>query len=329
MPQIVNDFLSIDWKFPDKEKIKRMLVVPLFEKGAVGALIGVAGKGRDYDQQDVHHLSLLLKGIWKKVEQKRFEMELIQAKNRAEESDKLKSAFLATMSHELRTPLNAIIGFSDLLMDEDNKDFMVEFSNTINQSGKHLLEIIEEVFLISELESVEIKLKSNLFEAEKLLLKAHKECIEFATSSGKGHLEIEVDADPQLKQVLVKADFERLTQLYGQLVRNAVKFTQKGKITIGLGFQNNTPVFFVSDTGIGIESKHLSKVTDRFYQIEQTLSREYSGIGLGLTIAKKIIELYNGKIWIDSEPGKGTTVYFTFPAFIINVLQPLGEKEFD
>jgi len=323
-PQMVNFFNDDSTSFPNM----RILVVPLFYKDMQTALIGVAGKDEDYDQQDLHQLSLMLNSIWKKIEQKKFENELIKAKEKAEEADRLKSAFLATMSHELRTPLNAVIGFSELLMEEENKDFYLEFATTINQSGKHLLEIIEEVFLMTELESMNIKLKSDLFEVDKLLLKVNKEANDLAKLNNKFDFQIKTVNHPKLNQLIVKADLYRLQQVFRQLVNNAVKFTQHGEIRIGVDFYNNTPVFYVKDTGIGIEPRFKSMIFERFVQVEQALTREFSGIGLGLTISKRIVELMQGKIWIDSEKGKGTTVYFTFPDFILNVLQPINLTEF-
>lgn len=311
-----------------KANVDNLLVVPVMENDKIVAMLGVAQKTEGYESTEMQQLKLMVGSIWKQIMQKKSELELIKAKERAEQSDRLKSAFLATMSHELRTPLNAVIGFSELLMDEENKDFVSEFSLSINQSGKHLLGIIEEVFMMTELESVGIELKKDTIEIEKLFMKAQKEAANLIFIYNKtGHITVETVIDDNIRQSLVEGDMARLQQVLKQLISNAVKFTSDGVVQIGAIMKDGEPVLFVKDQGIGIDKKFIPMVLDRFVQVEQSHTREYSGIGLGLTIANRIVNLHNGKLWIESELNKGTTVYVSFPKLTSCIEHPVDEPE--
>lgn len=307
-------------------QLHKFLTIPVFHNEEIVAVVGVANKETDYDQTDVKQLTLLMDAVWKKVDQERNKKELIAAKERAEESDRLKSAFLATMSHELRTPLNSVIGFSELLLGEENQEIINEFAKHINTSGNHLLEIIEEIFSISELESSDAKLTKELFSIEDMFKAIKVEASKFDVSKKTG-ISLQCKINEELKHVFVFADKSKIKQVFFHLIGNAIKFTLKGEVVYGATFVNNTPAFYVRDSGIGIAIEHKDHIFQRFTQIEQTLTREFEGIGLGLNICKRIVDLFGGKIWFESKLGVGTTFYFTFPDLIINVLTPIDVND--
>jgi len=239
--------------------------------------------------------------------------ELLLAKEHAEQSDKLKSAFLANMSHEIRTPLNGIIGFSELMIDADyTEDQKSEFIHHIISNGTNLLNIISDIVDISKIESGEITIRKTEIHVKKLLdeirgmhiIQAEEKLIEFncACLCPESHAE-----------VFVVADKERLHQIFNNLIGNALKFTSEGVIEVGCKPLVEAIQFHVKDTGIGIPNDYLEKIFDRFRQVENSLTRKFGGNGLGLAISKNLIELMGGKIWVESEIGKGSTFYFTIP----------------
>jgi PAS domain S-box-containing protein len=245
------------------------------------------------------------------TERKQAEQELIVAKEKAEESDRLKSAFLANMSHEVRTPLNSIIGFSELLADphfgQEQKD---EFIHLIVTNGNNLLTIISDIMDISKIESGEITMHKSQVDARKLIITV-KERFLFQAVTKKLKLKLSLPDTPI--ETLLFTDADRLHQIFNNLINNALKFTEKGQIEIGYHCWDNLLEFFVRDTGIGISSEYHNKIFERFRQVESEKTRKYGGNGLGLAITKNLVELLGGKIWVESEPGRGSAFYFIIP----------------
>ncbi len=244
-------------------------------------------------------------------ERKKMEKDLITAKEKAVESDRLKSAFLANMSHEIRTPLNSILGFSDLLTDPDlNTESRREFADLINLSGNNLLSIINDVLDISKIEAGQIVLSESNLSAQSLISDIQKEYSFKASSKG---IEFRFASGIPDQEIFFKSDEMRIKQVLINFVGNALKFTDKGYIEIGVKLENESIQFHVKDTGIGIAKEYHDKVFDRFRQVEAAHTRKYGGNGLGLAITKNLAELLGGKIWLESRPEKGSTFFFAIP----------------
>jgi PAS domain S-box-containing protein len=252
------------------------------------------------------------------TEKKLASQELLRAKERAEESDRLKSSFLTTMSHELRTPLNSVIGFSNLIDDSMPKEEILELSKLINISGNHLLEIIESIFEISMLQSKETKIEVeeisilDIFSRIKVAIETE------VRVQNKSHLQIVYIPFPNSTGLRFNTDKKRLLQLLSQLVSNAVKFTEKGKIEYGYVLSEDGIKFFVKDTGIGMDADKLEKVFDVFRQIDDTHTRKQSGLGLGLAICKEISKILGGTIHVDTVLGEGSNFSFLLPGNFFN-----------
>lgn len=257
-------------------------------------------------------------------ERKRIEDELRKAKEKAEESDRLKTSFLENMSHEIRTPLNGIIGFSTLLKYKklDNQE-RIKYLEIIEQSGKHLLNIINDLIEISRIESGHIEIR---FEEVNLNNILDDLFVFFSNSAKIKELPVEIILSKARHNdsSFIVSDFSRLKQILINLLNNALKFTKEGKIEFGyVEVENNQTKFFVRDTGIGIPDKSKDYIFERFRQADDTSTREYGGAGLGLTISKGLVEIMGGKIWFESVHGKGTTFFFTLP------LSPASSKEYE
>ncbi len=242
--------------------------------------------------------------------------ELIVAKEKAEESDRLKSAFLANMSHEIRTPMNAILGFSQLLENGDiNEDKQKKFAKTIRHGATDLLGIINDIIDIAKIESGTIQIHDEIGNITDLLDELKSFFISRNESIIKKPIEFIVENGVSNEQNLILADFPRLKQVLINLVENAYKFTDRGQIEFGCSICDpKTILFYVKDTGIGIPKEKLTIIFDRFRQADELYTtRKYGGTGLGLSISKGLIELMNGKIWVDSIENIGSTFYFTIP----------------
>lgn len=244
-------------------------------------------------------------------DRKKMEKDLIKAKEKAEESDRLKSAFLANMSHEIRTPLNSILGFSDLLTEPElDSESRQEYATLINNSGSNLLTIINDVLDISKIEAGQIVLSANELSAQRIISEIQREYSFKANSKG---IELRLATETPEKEIIIRSDEMRIKQVLINFVGNAIKFTDKGCIEIGIRLINNQIQFSVKDTGIGIAKEDHDKVFDRFRQIEAAPTRKYGGNGLGLAITKNLAELLGGKVWLESEPNVGSTFYFALP----------------
>jgi len=245
------------------------------------------------------------------TEKKKMIDDLIFARNKAEESDRLKSSFLANMSHEIRTPLNSIIGFSELLLDSDfGIDQHEEFARTINESGNGLLNIISDIMDFSKIEAGQINLSKKAFSVRKLISDIHREYSFRASTKG---LEFRLDLENQKDDVQLLSDEQRIRQILINFVGNAIKFTDTGYIEMGFKSSGEEVYIYVKDTGIGIPEQFHHDIFERFRQLEVAHTRKYGGNGLGLAISKNLTELMGGHIGLESEVGVGSTFYITIP----------------
>ncbi len=245
------------------------------------------------------------------TERKKMQAELIEAKEKAEESDHLKSAFLANMSHEIRTPLNSIIGFSELLGDPDfDQEQKNEFISTIIDNGNKLLVIISDIMDISMLDSRQIKIRNEVISSQKLLKDL---TLNFSQEASQKGIKIRVDQSFEAPDVLFESDSYRINQVFSNLIGNALKFTPEGSIEIGYKKLGKMVEFHVKDTGIGIAPEYYHTIFKRFRQVDSTKTRKYGGNGLGLAISKNLINLLGGDIWVESELNKFSDFFFTIP----------------
>ena len=238
--------------------------------------------------------------------------ELVRAKDRAEESDRLKSAFLANMSHEIRTPLNGVLGFAELLKGENlSSEQRNHYTGIIQSSGNHLLDLVNDIVDISKIESGLVKPYPEVFDVGSLL----DEVFQFFEQNPllkKKTIGLSFKTHIEEEDGIINSDRIRLRQVLSNLIGNAIKFTQEGEIEFGVKKAGSDHVlFYVKDTGIGIDSRYHNTIFDRFTQVEGI--PHYQGTGLGLAISKGLVELLGGRIWVESEPGKGAVFQFTIP----------------
>ncbi len=249
------------------------------------------------------------------TDRKKAEEELVIAKKRAEESDRLKTAFLQNMSHEIRTPMNAIMGFSELLPDCANDSVKLKnYTNIINLRCNDLLDIINDILDISKIESGQLPANMTATNLEELFSELSSFFNEYQKRLNKEHIELNLHAFSNHEQNLILTDNVKLKQIFINLISNAFKFTDEGKIegTCKLDNTNNL-IFSVSDTGIGIPQDKHQYIFDRFTQIQHKGKKNTGGTGLGLSIVKALVSLLGGHVSLESEPGKGSTFYFTIP----------------
>jgi len=244
-------------------------------------------------------------------ERKHFELELEKSKEKAEESDKLKTAFLHNISHEIRTPMNAIIGFSALLGEPDNNpETQASFIQSIQDGSNQLLSIITDIVDISSIEANILKKKISPVDINMVLNSLYNQ---FRIKAIENSNSLSVKYDHKAENIILHTDSTKLVQILSNLINNALKFTKKGQVEFGYTNKVSLIEFYVSDTGIGIPTDEHLRVFNNFYQVENDLSRQYGGTGLGLAISKAYVELLGGNIWLESEPGKGSTFYFSIP----------------
>ncbi|MBI9035350.1 MAG: response regulator [Bacteroidales bacterium] len=330
--------------FVTKEKIKKLeksdhiniigsepevwLGIPLEIEGEVsGALVVQSYTDENaFDESHVKILEFVSDQISVAIERKRIEEHLKNALAKATESDQLKTAFLNTMSHELRTPLNSIIGFSQIIDQDTSTADVLEYSKMIQKGGQQLQKIIADImnatiiigdelsvekeicFLNPLLEDLFVHLKNEIREKQKDQIIAL-----FKPAHAGTDITVELDLN----------SFRRIIKI---LLSNAVKFTQMGLIELGYLIKDNRNIiFYVKDSGIGISDSNKKVVFDLFRQGDDSHTREYGGMGLGLFLAKKLVELLGGVIWLESDPGKGSTFYFSIPCLKFPVVMSVPD----
>lgn len=235
-------------------------------------------------------------------EHKKREQELLEAKIKAEESDKLKTAFLSNMSHEIRTPLNGIVGFANLLTEPNYSDEeKKEFIEIINESSRRLLTLIGDVLDLSKIESNTMTFDIRSFDLS--------DNINDVVNSYRNHDKpnVKVVTDYPKESVIVRFDQVRNIQILNNLINNALKFTESGEVRVGYRVVENHVEVFVADTGIGIEENKIPFIFDRFFKVNEYVS----GTGIGLPLCKAIVTKLGGTIWAESQFGKGTTIRYT------------------
>ncbi len=247
-------------------------------------------------------------------ERKRIEANLIEANRKAESANRTKSEFLANMSHELRTPLNAIIGFSETLSEKifgplKNRK-QEEYVQDINESGRHLLSIINDILDLSAVELGKMELNETNFDIATITDYSRQIMQSPATKKGV-HLSVKLNN----RLPKIRGDELRIKQVLVNILSNAVKFTPEGgKVTVSAQhLEDGSIVFTVVDTGIGMDEEGMSKAIEKFGQVKNTLAQNRQGTGLGLPLSKELMQLHGGDLWIDSIPSKGTTVTVKFP----------------
>src|SRR5216117_1757581 len=258
------------------------------------------------------HMNWMSRELRRLDDEQRVAAEALRGLNdRLSQASRAKSEFLANMSHELRTPLNAILGFTELILDDLYGEVPAELKEPladIQANGKHLLRLINDVLDLSKIEAGRLELSLGDYAAADVVATVRASLRSIADDK---RLDLVTEVEPNLPDAY--GDAKRITQCLLNLVGNALKFTHHGRVTVGVELRGDQLRYRVADTGIGIPSDQIHEVFAQFSQVDATTSRDFGGTGLGLSITKKFVEMHGGRIWAESEPGKGSTFYFTIP----------------
>lgn len=274
-----------------KVHIFHTIKCPIYDAG--GDIVGLSGISRDITAK------------------KLIEQELVKAKEKAEEGDRLKSAFLQNISHEIRTPMNAIIGFSKLLKEPDtDKERSITYGEIISNSSEQLLSIISDIISISTIEAGQERVITKPCDINDIFEALNKK---FSLIAKKKGLALNSWISLPSGGCKILTDNNKLVQILVNIIGNAIKFTKRGYVNYGCELKGNMLEFFVEDTGIGIPENKFQDIFKRFRQAGTKVAANYGGSGLGLAIAKAYVSLMGGEIWLKSEIAKGSTFYFTIP----------------
>ncbi len=289
------------------------LAVPLKLRGEIIGYLGITrDRGAGWMEEEIDAVEAVANQVSMALENARLSREQEKTIVRLRDVDKLKSNFLASMSHELRTPLNSIIGFADILLqgiDGELSENAITDITAIHNSGKHLLALINDILDMSKIEAGRMELARDALVVPQLFQDVSASVSSLLTNKP---VEIVHRVAPDLPPIL--ADPLRISQVLINLVSNAIKFTEEGSVTLGAElFGNKLMHIYVSDTGIGIPKDKFDLVFEHFRQVDARNNRKYQGTGMGLAIAKQLVELHGGEMWLESEEGVGSTFHFTIP----------------
>jgi hypothetical protein len=282
---------------------------------------------KQYQHKDGHMIDITLsvQGVTKKdgtidylliliddiTQRKQAELELIIAKEKAEESERLKSAFLANMSHEIRTPMNGILGFAELLKEPNlSGDKQQEYIKIIEKSGVRMLNIINNIVDFSKIEAGLMKVANKETNVNENLEFVYTF---FRPQAEEKGMRLIIGNTLTAKEAKINTDREKLYSILTNLIKNAIKYTDEGTIEVGCVKKGDFLEFYVKDTGIGIPKMRQTAIFERFIQADITNVQARQGAGLGLSISKAYVEMLGGKIWVESEPDKGSSFFFTIP----------------
>ena len=258
------------------------------------------------------HMNQMSQELHRLYTDQRYASQQLQTLNEElEHASKAKSDFLASMSHELRTPLNAILGYTELILDEIYGEVPAEIRDVqerVQQSGRHLLGLINDVLDLSKIEAGRMELSPTEYSVRDIV-----DTVSASLSSLAAEKGLEFVAGAQADIPVAFGDGQRITQCLMNLAGNALKFTMQGRVEIWVEQQGKTLIYRVSDTGIGIPQHQLESIFEEFQQADATITPEFGGTGLGLSITKKFVEMHEGRIWVESEVGQGATFFFSIP----------------
>jgi signal transduction histidine kinase len=257
----------------------------------------------------MNHMSEELSRLYES--QRRAGQQLQSLNEQLQRASKAKSDFLANMSHELRTPMNAILGFVEMVLDEiygEVPPHLKEPLTDIQTNGKHLLRLINDVLDLSKIEAGRMELVLTDYSVPDMVETVRASLQSLALEKGLAFVTAAQDDIP-----LAYGDGKRITQCLMNLVGNALKFTKRGRVAVWVELRGNELLYRVSDTGIGIPDEELENIFTEFQQVDTAVTREFTGTGLGLNITKKFVEMHGGRIWVESELGKGSTFFFSIP----------------
>jgi len=268
---------------------------------------------------DAHSFILIIGDVSKR---KMKEYELIKALEKAEESDKLKTAFLTSMSHEIRTPMNHIIGFVDFLRDPElSPEEREEYSQIVFDSGQVLLRLIDDIIDIAKIESGQMQLHKTNFKLNELMNQLFISYQQLRSKRGKNDISFVLNVPDAIYSLIVNTDAVRLQQIISNLLENAFKFTDEGRIELGYEIDRQDLIIYVKDTGMGIEASMHDLIFKRFRQLDYSSTKKYGGTGLGLSIIKGLIDLLEGSISLESTLGEGSVFRFRLPSVVVMVEQ--------
>ncbi len=295
-----------------QEGFRALLAVPLFrEDRLIGGLVVRRRAPGQFQKETVDLLQTFATQSALAIQNARLFREIEEKGRELEIASKHKSDFLANMSHELRTPLNAILGYTELILDKiygDVPENIQEVLERVEKNGRHLLGLINDVLDLSKIEAGQLVLSLDDYSMKEVV---HTVFTSVESLAAEKNLELKVSVAPEVAQG--KGDHQRISQVFLNLVGNAIKFTEAGEVRVEATASDDTFVISVSDTGPGLSEADQQMIFEEFHQVDGSSTRKKGGTGLGLSIAKRIVEMHGGRIWVESTEGKGSTFWFTLP----------------
>jgi signal transduction histidine kinase len=322
--QIVDVLADPEYVLHEVQKragFRTSLGVPLLREGVpIGILSVNRTSVRAFTEKQIELVTAFADQAVIAIENVRLFDEIQDKSHQLEEASQHKSQFLANMSHELRTPLNAILGYTELMADGaygEPSEKMLGILKRLEANGKHLLGLINDVLDLSKIEAGQLVLELSDYSVQDIA-QTVRSTLEPLAADKK--LAFKVDVAPQLPPG--RGDGRRLTQVLINLVGNAIKFTDAGEVAIKAEANNGSFHVSVRDTGPGISAADQAKLFQEFQQADNAITRKKGGTGLGLAISKRIIEMHGGRIWVESQPGRGSTFAFTLPVVVEGQVEP-------
>ena len=310
-------------------QLQNAIATPLVINNILIGQIALGNKESDFNENDkksINHLcDYIAPLLHSKLEEYKYKKDLLIAKEKAEESNRLKSAFLSNMSHEIRTPMNGILGFTDLLLEPDlSSEEKESYIKIVHQSGQRMVNTINDILEISKIETGLVNVVEKDTDVNEKLEALTRF---FQLEAQKKGLKLILESLLPAEKKNVITDQNKLESILTNLIKNAIKYTESGTINLGCRQKGTEIEFYVKDTGIGIPAHRQKAVFNRFEQADIADTRVFEGSGLGLAIAKSHIKMLGGEIWLESEEGKGSTFYFSLPAKSNLVEKSNAEKQ--